>query len=189
MSAYREGVPCPTCKSRNTSSEGECLECHAVWGEVFRCPFCEAYRKPVPDALVGAVCPGCAEPRLDARLARDAYSTLVRRRRAYRRWHARALAYIPPVALALAFAVTGLGYQARASALAARAAEQAELGRAPTEVAFATRLPEAGPTFLFALVGLGALGIALYLLVAFLLRARVLAEVSRLADAPAHADA
>lgn len=181
MSAYREGVPCPTCKSLSTTSEGECLACLAVWGEAFLCPFCAKHTRPVADALVQATCPACSGPRLGPSLDASSYGPLVARRRMYRLWHARALVYVPPIALAGALVAAGLAYRAREAGLAAIDAARSEMLVVPREAEVAAQLPEPAPVFGGALVGVGVLGLGVYAVVATVLRGRVMVEARRLA--------
>lgn len=102
MRAYRGGEPCPKCSDGSTTREGECLKCGALWGAAFLCPHCGQHTKPVVAPLVRAACSACGKPRLGAELSKDAYDVILAKLRGYRMWHARALFYVPVMALGLA---------------------------------------------------------------------------------------
>lgn len=137
MSTYRDGEPCPRCKERATTSEGECRSCGALWGDAFLCPHCGAHTKPRPDPLVRAACPACGKPRLGVALGGDAYEAVLARVRSYRLWHARAIVYIPFVAGLAGVVVAVASLYLTASMKLARHDYLAEHG--PASVASAPR--------------------------------------------------
>ncbi len=177
---YRGGTSCPTCKSTATSSRGECLDCGAVWGEEFLCPFCAKLTKPVSDALVSAKCPACKDPRLGPTLDRAAYEELLAKRTTYRRWHARALLYVPGGCVVLTIVLTGLAAFLRANAIDARRASIAETMVDTSGGHIGHFLPPPELVFVLSIVVFGAVGLLIYVTVAHALRARVTREASRL---------
>lgn len=181
-SSYRGGAPCPACRSTKTTSRGECMACGHVFGESFRCPFCERTNRPAPHALLVAACPACSEPRIDPKLPTEAYGPLREMRRSYGRLHARALVYVPLFAALLAVVVTiGL------TLLAARSEARGLLEQPHYEGAYYVvprheRNPR--PTalvFVGSLAMFGALGVGVYAAAASVLGRRVRDEATRLA--------
>ncbi len=183
MSAYRSGEPCPACKSGSTTSEGECLDCGAVWGNAFLCPHCGKHAKTVADRLVGTVCKECKEARVAAALPKEAYGPLLGMVRFYRRWPARATFYVPFAAVVFALAAAATSHYVKTSARAARHDYIAEYGPGvrPPSTPLADLAPEAPLAFVGALLIGGLVGLALYLGVAMVLRQRVHDEAARLA--------
>lgn len=179
-STYRGGAACPSCKSTATASRGECLDCGAVWGDEFLCPFCEKHTRPVADPLLKAACPSCHEPRIDPRFAKEAYDTLLGKRRTYRRWHARALVYVPLACAPLAIFASGFALYLRASAKLAHQSEIAERMVDLQGPRLGDSVPEPQIVFVLSLLVLGTLGLLTYLTVALALRASVAREASRL---------
>ena len=179
-STYRGGTACPGCKSTATSSRGECLDCGAVWGEEFLCPFCAKHTKPVSDPLVRCKCPSCKEPRLGANLDRSAYRELLAKRTTYRRWHVRALLYVPLPCATLSVALTGLTALLRADALLARRNSIAETMIDTSGHHIGHLLPPPEIAFVLSLAVLGAAGALSYVAVALALRGRVTREAARL---------
>jgi len=179
-STYRGGSVCPACKSTATSSRGECLECGAVWGEAFLCPFCAKHTRPVPDALVRSKCSSCKEPRLGPNLDRSAYRELLAKRTTYRRWHARALLYVPAGCAILTVVLTGLTAFLRANALVARRTSIAETMVDTSGGHIGHFLPPPEVAFVLSLMVFGAVGAVSYVAVALSLRGRVAREAARL---------
>ncbi len=181
MSAYRGGEPCPKCSDGSTTREGECLKCGALWGAAFLCPHCGQHTKPVVAPLVRAACSACGKPRLGAELSKDAYDVILAKLRGYRMWHARALFYVPVMALGLAVIAAGTTFYLRTSAREARESFIAEYGpgRSPPS-SVALSLPDPSTAFLAGLVLAGMLGLAVYVGVAMVLRQRVGHEAARL---------
>lgn len=181
MSVFRGGLPCPTCKSPNTSSAGECLDCHAIWGDAFRCPFCDAHTRPVPHPLLVAACPACSSPRLGPSLDAAAYAPLLTKLGAYRRWNSRAIVGVPLAAVALALGAANLDRGALSGGRDAREAAHAEMLPVPHVAQLAEGLPEPATVFVLSLVVLGVLFLGVYAGVATRLHGRVVAEARRLA--------
>ena len=182
-SSYRGGAPCPACRSTKTTSRGECMACGHVFGEAFRCPFCERTNRPAPHALLVAACPSCSEPRIDPNLPIEAYGPLREMRRSYGRLHARALVYVPLFAALLAMVVT-VGVTLRASQrLAHDLLEQPHYEGAYYVVPRHETDPR--PTalvFVVCLAMFGVLGVVSYAAAATVLGRRVRAEATRLAS-------
>lgn len=182
-SSYRGGTPCPACRSTKTTSRGECMACGHVFGEAFRCPFCELTNRPAPHAVVVAACPACSEPRIDPDLPIEAYGPLREMRRSYGRLHARALVYVPLFAALLAVVVTiGLTLHAARSE-ARRLLEQPHYEGAYYVVPRHERNPR--PTalvFVGSLAMFGVLGVGVYAVAATVLGRRVRGEATRLAS-------
>lgn len=182
-SSYRGGAPCPACRSTKTTSRGECMACGHVFGEAFRCPFCERTNRPAPHALLVAACPSCSEPRIDPNLPIEAYGPLREMRRSYGRLHARALVYVPLFAALLAVVVT-IGLTLHAARSEARGLlEQPHYEGAYYVVPRHERSPR--PTalvFVGSLAMFGVLGVGVYAVAATVLGRRVHAEAMRLAS-------
>jgi hypothetical protein len=181
--AYRGGETCPSCRSSETTSRGECMACGHVFGESFRCPFCAKTTRPKPDPLLVATCPSCSEPRIDPSLGADAYDALRKKRRAYMRLHVRALVYVP------LFSGLGAGLVAIGAALfGARRRADALLGQPYYQAGYyVVPAHESHPqsialVLVSALVVLGGAGLAGYAVAAYVLRQRVLAEATRLVE-------
>jgi hypothetical protein len=182
MSTYRDGEPCPRCKGRATTSEGECRSCGALWGDAFLCAHCGAHTKARPDPLVRAACPACGGPRLGAELGRDDYEGVLARVRSYRLWHARAVVYIPSVAGLAGVGVAVASSYLSASMQLARHDYLAEHGPASVASApSAPALPSPAISFVVVVFVVGVLGLAIHLAGAAWLRQRVRSEAERLA--------
>ncbi len=89
--AYRSADPCPACRSRATTNDGECRACGHVWGEAHRCVHCAEIRATTEDATLGVVCRSCGLPRVSATW-RMSEGRATRLHQAVGRWRSRARA-------------------------------------------------------------------------------------------------